>query len=355
MAVASSPRSAAHVRVRSRLQRDVAATAVELGLVDLALLQAEQIQDWRQGEVSALAAQALTRAGDRTRARACLDVAIEASGRAEGWMRERLCTEIALGLALQGDIEAARRYAAMAPPELTGRVEAELVAGSTPEEFELQCDAFDRAIATGSLDVVRSGIDGWFAVWARAYGDAAKCERAERAILQAMPGLPIDLQVGGQIRLAEAFAADGHPDRCLEAIGRAQVMLAEQRYAPEIFSGLVRTVALAEARHGDRTKALRDVRKALQSYETSPTLLVDIDRADYLRPLAETLFELGERDEAMRVWSLALEVGAVNLNARPRAEDLCLTQLSMVRVGAEPTERIRAVMKSIREGLKAPW
>ncbi|MGA1266734.1 MAG: hypothetical protein ACO32J_06105 [Phycisphaerales bacterium] len=67
------------------------------------------------------------------------------------------------------------------------------------------------------------------------------------------------------------------------------------------------------------------------------------------------MVDAGDRDEALRIWRLALEAGALNPNARPRAEDLCLTCLSMVRSGVEPPADMRATIRSIRSGLKAPW
>jgi hypothetical protein len=93
----------------------------------------------------------------------------------------------------------------------------------------------------------------------------------------------------------------------------------------------------------------------VSAYERSPQAIVDIERADYLRPLAEALHAMGDDVEARRVWMLALEAGAVNVNARPRAEDLCQTSLSMIRSGVEPTPEMRSRMAAIEAGLKAPW
>jgi hypothetical protein len=82
---------------------------------------------------------------------------------------------------------------------------------------------------------------------------------------------------------------------------------------------------------------------------------VDIERADFLRPIAEGLNDVGDRDDAMHAWALALDAGSLNPNAKPRAEDLTKTCLSMVRSGVEPTDAMREKIANIRAGLKAPW
>lgn len=355
MQVASSPPEKAHASVRSRLQRDVAATAIELGMIDAALRYAEMIRDWREGEVLALAAQALAKGPDRARAQACVSRAVEIALRADGWRKERLYTEIAVALAMLGDVEQARRFSGPVPPELTGRVEAQLSSQVPLEEVDRQCDAFDRAIATGSFDIVRSGIDGYFSVWNRASGDAARTSRAEKAIRGAIPGLPIDLQIEAHIRLAEALARDGRPEPGDAEIDAALRLLQQYEFTPEIRGVIVRDLALALSRRGERGRALQLVSEALDRYRRDVASIVDVDRADFVRPLAEAFAELGDSGRAIDAWTLALAAGSTNPNARPRAEDLCLTCLSIVRSDVEPTDALRRSMREIQNGLKAPW
>ena len=93
----------------------------------------------------------------------------------------------------------------------------------------------------------------------------------------------------------------------------------------------------------------------LETYGRTSSGIVDIDRADFLRPLAEALARADERERALMTWQLALEAGRLNPNARPRAEDLCLTCLSMIRSDVEPTPDMLRTCEAIRDGLKAPW
>lgn len=355
MRVASSFRSKSHVRVKSRMQREVAATALDLGMAQRAVAYANEISDWRRGEVLALAAQAMARVGDRRGAELCLSQAAEVAAGAQDWMLERLTTQIAVAYALLGDSESARKLGGRVAPELTGAVETVLSDRVSLGELDRQSDAYDAAIATQSMDVVRAGIDGHFAVWARVRDDETRSARAERAIRAAAPGLPEELQIGVHIRLADALAAAGREAEAQEEVSRAASMLQARERLPDVAGPLVRDVARAQARHGDVAGARALLMEMVGRYERAPQAMVDIERADYLRPVAEALHTLGDDAEARRVWMLALDAGAVNINARPRAEDLCLTRLSMIRSGVEPTAEMRSRMAVIESGLKEPW
>lgn len=355
MRVASSPEHKAHARVKARLQKDVAATAIEIGLIDVGIRDAEAIQDWRRGQALAIAAQALARKGDRASAEACIAKAVQVAAATDAAKQDQLNLEIALAMALLGNVEQARQFGARAPEEFTGRVEAQLVSQVPIEEVDRQCDAFDRAIATGSFDIVRSGVDGYFSVWARVRTDATRGARAEKAIRAALPALPPALQIDVHLQLADALDEVGQREACMRELQTATDLVLRGDFLPDTLGPLARDVALARARHDDASGAREMLGEMLKRYEQAPAAMVDIERADYLRPLGEALQALGDREAAMHAWTLALEAGSVNPNARPRAEDLCQTMLSMVRSGAEPTDAMRARMADIQGGLKAPW
>jgi hypothetical protein len=50
-----------------------------------------------------------------------------------------------------------------------------------------------------------------------------------------------------------------------------------------------------------------------------------------------------------------IEEGAENPNARPRAEDLVETLLSMAQVGFEPEPKLIERIEEITAGLRDPW
>lgn len=355
MGVASSPPGKSHARVKSRLQRDVVVTAIEVGAFDAALRYADQIEDGRRAESLAMLAQALAKKGDLIRADQCVVRAVDLSAASEGATKERILTEVAVAFALMGQSDKARQFAGRVPQELTGRVEAEIASQAALEELDRQCDAFDRAIQTRSLDIAYSGVNGYFAVWQRVRGDEARCTRAEQAIRAAMPNFPMAFQIESLIRLSDALSAQGRQEEAVAELARARAVLMTTDFLPDTSGPIGRDIALAFDRRGDRASARQLLLDMVAAYERNPKAMVDIERADYLCPLASALAQVGDRGTAERVWSLALEAGSINPNARPRAEDLCMVMLSMARSGFEPTEGLRSTMAQIRGGLQPPW
>ena len=355
MGVASSPPGKSHARVKSRLQRDVVMTAIQLNALDDALRYADRIEDWRRTEALALIAQAFANAGDRVRAEQCVMRAIDLSTAIEGSAQERALTEIAIAFAALGQTESARRFAGQVPQELTGRVEAVIASQVSLEDLDRQCDAFDRAIQTGSLDVVRSGVHGYLAAMQRARGDGARCARAEQAVRSALPSFPAEIHIEFLIRLSEALLEQGRTDEAMAELERARELRATCDFLPDTSGPIGRDLALAFERCGDGVRARQLLLEMLAAYERDPSAMVDIERADYLCPLASAFSQLGDQETANRAWILALEGGSINPNARPRAEDLCMVLLSIARSGSKPTEGMRAKMAQMEGALQPPW
>ena len=344
-----------HARARARLQEEIATASLDLGMIELALAYGGRIEDWRRGEVLALAAQRFARSGDLPRARTCLAGALDVAATSTGWMRDRVLTEVAAAHVVLGEIDAARALAAQVPPEDTGRVEAALSGLVKDDELDRQADAFDEAIATRNFDLARSGIDGYLAWYARVAKEPARADRAVKAIRAAAPALPRDLQVTYAVQLADALAAQGHREECAAELMAAARILAETAFLPEDVGPLSATVARAKARHGDEPGARELLRSALDTYAARHSEIADVFRAGYLRPVAEALAAVGDADGARACWMLALDAGSTNPNSKPRAEDLCRTSISMVRAGIEPGAAIRQRMSELSAGLGDPW
>ena len=83
-------------------------------------------------------------------------------------------------------------------------------------------------------------------------------------------------------------------------------------------------------------------------------ILQNVDK-QVLRPVAEAWMALGDEAAARRTYVLALEEGAANPNARPRAQDLSATLASMARYDVRPDESMTRRIREIREGLGDPW
>lgn len=89
---------------------------------------------------------------------------------------------------------------------------------------------------------------------------------------------------------------------------------------------------------GDKDGARKTAENLLSLFEEKgEDEIVNIYRADALRPLAEAFQALGDIETARKVYKKAFEQGSVNPNSRPRAEDLSATCCSMALNNVDPT------------------
>jgi tetratricopeptide (TPR) repeat protein len=108
-------------------------------------------------------------------------------------------------------------------------------------------------------------------------------------------------------------------------------------------------------RAGDRGGAEQELAAAASRYEEERGNIVEIYRAETVRPLAEAASAMGDLARALGFYRRALEEGAVNVNARQRAEDLAATCISMALHEVEPDAALWERILEIRAGLVAPW
>ncbi|HEU4420792.1 MAG TPA: hypothetical protein VFT55_17775, partial [Planctomycetota bacterium] len=108
-------------------------------------------------------------------------------------------------------------------------------------------------------------------------------------------------------------------------------------------------------RAGEVDQARADAEAAMAIYQRERDGIVDIDRAETIRPLAIAWHALGEVTTADGLLALALEEAIENPNSRPRADDFVDTAVAMARNRIEPSPALLIRMREICEGLGNPW
>jgi len=108
-------------------------------------------------------------------------------------------------------------------------------------------------------------------------------------------------------------------------------------------------------RAGDVERAREEAAAALALYAKVREETHETRRAAMLRPLAEAAMAMGDHERAVELYALAVEEGARNPNARPRANDLTATCLSMAVHEVQPPEELWKRMVEIFDGLTDPW
>ena len=344
-----------HARDRAIMQEEAVKGWIALGDLGRAEAGMRRIGDWRRGEATALVAQARAARGEMDAARALAAEARELAGREEDWKRDRIGAEVARTLAMTGDLGQVDGLVDPTAAAEAANVAAAVTAVVPADRLEAQAAIFDRAIAVGAFDLVRGGLDGYLAIMRRADCDDAWRTRAVKAIDGALPGLPYDLRVQYLVSLADALAARGRADEARAALDRADAVMASAGFLPEDIVPIGAPIAAARTRLGDRDAARAALRALRTTFERRREEVVNLRRATSWRALATGFMGLGDRADAEACFAAALEDGALNPNARPRAEDLCMTLLAMARCGFVPTEAMERRIDAIRAGLADPW
>lgn len=362
-AVASLIPTDPHLSNQSRHQYGAVRTAIELGQARRALRFAKIIADWRDGlGLADLAVAWASRAaagedcGPDVRARidALIAAAHEVALDSLDWQRERIFYRIADARQIQGiDLNTAEA-ALLDDPSIIER----RLATATPQEdrFARQALALDALIESQNFELIRVGLEGYARLYGQFYAEPAKRSKIEETIRLSWGPLPIRIRIqlleelaDAAIRANDGEAAKRHLDAAAEFLSSGHNWSPEDRI--ELVGGLARLRSLA----GDREAAKAEADLGLALFVERREQIVDIFRAAGLRSLGEAYRAAGEAEAAAKTYRLAIEEGAINPNARPRAEDLSATCASMARSGFAPDEALRARMKEIREGLTDPW
>ena len=354
-AVASQMPMNPHERDRARVQESVVQACLELGLLDQAAQFADQMQGWRQGMVLALLGQRYAGLGQIDKAREYAARALLVDVGESTWGKDFVATEVARIYVKLGD--EGKAYATVSPALQAerGRIEAERTAKLPESQLDAQADQFDKAIATMNFDLVRGAIDGYLAWLDRVVDDAPRRERALKALSAAIPGLPWDLQVRCNVQLADVLFAHGYKELASLQLDRAGELFRATVFLPEDTAPLGVVVVKARIRMGDADAARAELRRLRAEFEPRAETIENFLRAASWRSLAEGYQLLGDTNDVGRCYTAALDAGAINPNARPRAEDLSATCVSMAVSGFMPPTELLLRIEHIRAGLADPW
>ncbi len=362
---ASKIPSKPHVKSRSRAQEKVVVACLELDQPRRAAAYIAEIDNWRRGLDYADLAFYLAKRGDTTDVQHYLDVAQRVSEviekddvegeSSEGWRRDRIRSSIARTYALLGDVEKAAVFEAGVVDSESGRVAAVVASQASAEDFDRRIALFDEMMPSASFDQLRAALEVCAQLFDRFYDDAERRAATEERIRASWTKLPLQIRIELLMRMSGFALAHDDRSKALALLNDAQAMLEGYPWAPEHRIPLMTALATARYRAGDVEHARQAAQSALGVFDTERASILGVDRASALRCIAEAYQALGDSATALAVYERAVEEGAQNPNARPRAEDLTATCCSMARHGVEPDAALRARLEEICAKLVAPW
>lgn len=365
-AIASSIPEEPHLRDKAKAQEWCAAAALALDQVDLARQYAEAMKTWRQATMLADIGGWYAARGDAATMEQLAERALSLAPLARDWQQERIRVHAARAYAKAGRDKRAQALSSGVGEAEQGKVEAVVAARPNAESakpssdadapsFDAQMDQVDQWIMTLNFDLTRNAADVCIALYAGCQGDPDRCARVERSVAAANKTLPPDIRIANLLGLARVAAADGRLDRAAPLLVAAETVLNSGTWMPE--DEIIQVAAIALGKHvlGRTDDARADLKQAFALFVEKRDSIIDIYRAAPLRAVAVTQAKIGDRQPARETFLRALEEGATNPNARPRAEDLTETCVAMVLNDVDPGDAGRARIADIRKGLVDPW
>ncbi len=344
-----------HERDRARVQEVVARAAVALGDVARGEDFATNITTWRRGVVYSDLAVSAAKAGDRVSAERFIARAESLGPRVLDWQRDRIRVGVAQAEALLGEADRVRDLEALVGDAERGKITATRAATATPEQFAAILEDIRKSVASGSLDATINALEACVQLATMLDGDEVRWSEIESVFTAANGKIARELYIHALLRLADVRLDDGAKTAAVALIERARAVRDEVRWAPEselpITAALARRIARAQ---GDDA-GVSALETGIAAFKANEEAVANVFRAQALRPAAEAFVAFGARDRAVEIYRWAIEAGALNPNARPRAEDLAQTCASLAISGTEPDEAMWTRLAAIRAGLSTPW
>ena len=343
-----------HERDRARVQEVVATTAFRLGLKTRSAAMANQITNWRKGVVFAELAVDAARAGRAEAAETYSRYARSAVAGAQQWQSDRVLAKLAEAQVALGKVAEALESEKKLGEGEKGKVTA-AVAAQSGSDFDAALAEAARAIATGNFELTSNALEICARLAERSDADAARWSHIDGLVASAKGKVAREIHIRAYLRLADARIATKSPEAALALVDLAKSLRDEVRWTPEAELPITADIVRRLAASGQSDAAVAELEKGIASFTANEKLVSDVFRAGALCAAAEAFAAMGAAPRALEVYRLAVEAGALNPNARPRAEDLATTTASLARTGVEPDAAMWARLREIRAGLKDPW
>jgi tetratricopeptide (TPR) repeat protein len=327
-----------HGNDRARSQERVVQAALAVGEVDQAEGIARTIPNWRRGMAMAEIASRRVRDGELDAARRAIADAERVAGQNIEWRK----------VFVEGAVARAQAELDLA----TGAV----AAGSAEDRtVEAQLAELTPITAKGNFDEVRGALDACVDLYQEHYANIERRSLIESTVTSSWTRLPIVVRVELLERMTRIAIEHRDSDRAKALLDQAKAMVDGAQWVPEEHVPTLARLAALRADAGDMGAARTEAEAARETYRKRREEMLSFDRADALAPLASAYQRMGDVTAALELFRLAIEEGAENPNARPRAMDLAATCATMAEAGFEPDEALKSRIRTILGGLVAPW
>jgi len=351
-----------HAKTRSKLQADGVGACLELGQTALAeQLLARSDADWRQGVGQADLAIALAARGGKEQARAALDRARKLADTVlqdenpQQWRRDRVRARIARAWVVLGDEQQATEFAKGLEPNEAATLARDSADLIKADGLDACLRGVDSTFTVGDFDQVAAALGTCAKLYERCYDDVEHRKQLAQRVRSGYAKLPLQVRLELVCGLVDVALRRGDRQEAKDVAGDLPALMARVDWLPEQRLAWLARIGALRWRAGDEAGGRADLDTAVADYESQRDRIVDMFRAGVLREQAAAWHVLGDDARALAAFRRAVDEGAHNPNARPRAEDLVATCLLIARTGVAPDAGLSARLRAVRAGLRDPW
>lgn len=349
-----------HHKDRARYQHNVVDQCFEVNQPQRALRYARRIENWRRGACLAEYVIYCRQRGANTGLVKLLNEADQAAiNPGQQWRRDYVRVRIAKAYTLMGMEDRAKAYEDGVVEAETGIVDHARAQIADQKRFEELMTAVDRAIATKHYNVLINSLGTCMQLYDRFYKNQERRDKVADVVRLVLKdeNLPIFNQIDIYLELTDVALKYHDRDTAKKWFKKTLAVFKFARWSPMDYIKTISRLARYKGVLGQPNQAREDLKKAMDIYNNKKHIrtISMIKRAGVLRAVAEAYQALGQTVEAMRIYRMAVEVGADNPNARVRAIDLSETCLSMALCDVEPDAKLWHRLNEINEGLRPPW
>ncbi len=348
-----------HLKNRSKAQEAVVAACFELDQPVRALRYSEEIANWRKGVGYAEFAHYCAEHGHIEKAERYLDLAYQIVESIQGddaqdWHRDRIRARIARTYLVLGRSEEAALFGSGLVDSEVAAFEAHRAGRLAEEDFDQTIAALEANVVIGNFDHLRNSTETYLQLFDRFYDDPERHRTVEERLRSSAEKLPLSLQVEVCMSLGDIAVA--HEDRAsaLHWANEGKRLFEGSLWPAEDEIPLRAKLAILRHTAGEQEPAYEEANAALEGFKRKRSDIVNIYRANALRPLAEAYHVMGRTADAKRVYAMTLEEGFENPNLWPRADDLAETCCSMALHGFEPDEELWELVRRLQAALVRP-
>lgn len=353
-----------HAKNKARAQAEVVDACIALDQHARAARFASEIDGWERGTAYADLAHRLAERGAKQDAHRCLALAevvadkdrtvLEDEG-GQVWRRDRIRARMARAQLALGEERAAEALAKDLADAEQAHVTSAVAARTDAEEFDERMRWVDETVKLANFELLQAALATCVELFDAHYDDVQKREACEAKIESSWSKLPVGIRVEFVLDLGHRALAHGDRTKTLALSEKAKALIDGALWPPVLKVDVLSRLATLRHRAGDAEAGRADANFALAYFDAEERAIVDIDRADALRPLAETFHALGDTAAARKTYQRALAAGQTNPNARPRCQDFVATCCSLARIGFETDDELLQTLRSIRASLREPW